>query len=40
MYEERPLRRLPWIVRYGIDGRRGRFVNLDPGEWVARVRRA
>jgi rhamnopyranosyl-N-acetylglucosaminyl-diphospho-decaprenol beta-1,3/1,4-galactofuranosyltransferase len=37
MYEERPLRRLPWIVRYGIDGRRGRFVNLEPREWVAKV---
>jgi GT2 family glycosyltransferase len=37
MYEERPLRRLPWIVRYGVDGRRGRFVNLEPGEWVAKV---
>jgi rhamnopyranosyl-N-acetylglucosaminyl-diphospho-decaprenol beta-1,3/1,4-galactofuranosyltransferase len=37
MYEDRPLRRLPWIVRYGIDGRRGRFVNVDPREWVAKV---
>ena len=37
LYEERPLRRLPWIVRYGIDGRRGRFVNMDPREWAARV---
>lgn len=37
MYEERPLRRLPWIVRYGIDGRRARFVNPDPREWVAKV---
>ena len=40
MYEERPLRRLPWIVRFGIDGRRGRFANLDPAEWALRVRRA
>ena len=37
MYEDRPLRRLPWILRYGIDGRRGRFVNVDPREWVAKV---
>lgn len=37
MYEERPLRRLPWIARYGLDGRRGRFVNLEPREWVAKV---
>jgi rhamnopyranosyl-N-acetylglucosaminyl-diphospho-decaprenol beta-1,3/1,4-galactofuranosyltransferase len=36
MYEDHPLRRLPWIVRYGIDGRRGRFVNLDPREWAAK----
>src|SRR5919199_6348896 len=40
LYEERPLRRLPWILRYGIDGRRGRFVNMDPREWVLRVRGA
>jgi rhamnopyranosyl-N-acetylglucosaminyl-diphospho-decaprenol beta-1,3/1,4-galactofuranosyltransferase len=40
MYEERPLRRLPWILRFGLDGRRGRFANLDPGEWALRVRRA
>ena len=39
MYEERPLRRLPWIVRYGIDGRRGRFENVEPAEWALRVRR-
>jgi rhamnopyranosyl-N-acetylglucosaminyl-diphospho-decaprenol beta-1,3/1,4-galactofuranosyltransferase len=40
LYEERPLRRLPWILRFGLDGRRGRFVNMAPGEWVRRVRRA
>jgi GT2 family glycosyltransferase len=39
MYDERPLRRIPWLVRYARDGRRGRFVNMDPGEWAARVRR-
>ena len=38
LYEERPLRRLPWILRFGLDGRRGRFVNFEPHEWVARVR--
>jgi GT2 family glycosyltransferase len=37
LYEDRPLRRLGWIARYGVDGRRGRFVNLDPGEWAANV---
>ena len=40
LYEERPLRRLPWIARYGLDGRRGRFVNVEPREWAARVRGA
>jgi GT2 family glycosyltransferase len=40
LYDEQPLRRLPWIVRYGIDGRRGRFRNLSPQEWRAKVRRS
>jgi GT2 family glycosyltransferase len=40
LYEERPLRRLPSIARYGIDGRRGRFENPDPREWAAKVSRA
>ena len=40
LYDERPLRRLPWIVRYGIDGRRGRFRNFTPQEWRARVARS
>jgi GT2 family glycosyltransferase len=40
LYEERPLRRLRWIVHYGIAGRRGRFVNMEPAEWVRRVRGA
>jgi rhamnopyranosyl-N-acetylglucosaminyl-diphospho-decaprenol beta-1,3/1,4-galactofuranosyltransferase len=39
MYEDRPLRRLPWIVRFGIDGRRGRFENVEPREWAHRSRR-
>jgi rhamnopyranosyl-N-acetylglucosaminyl-diphospho-decaprenol beta-1,3/1,4-galactofuranosyltransferase len=37
LYDERPLRRLPWIVRFGIDGRRGRFRNFTPEEWRERV---
>ena len=39
MYDEKPFKRLQWLVRYARDGRRGRFVNMDPGEWVARARR-
>jgi GT2 family glycosyltransferase len=39
LYDERPLRRLPWIVKFGIDGRRGRFRNFTPEEWRARVTR-
>lgn len=39
MCDERPLRRIPWIIRYGVSGRRGIFVNVDPDEWAARVRR-
>ena len=40
MYDDHPFRRVPWILRYGVDGRRGRFVNLAPSDWVAKVRRA
>lgn len=39
LYDERPLRRLRWIARFARDGRRGRFVNIAPEEWVAMVRR-
>jgi GT2 family glycosyltransferase len=39
MYDEKPLKRIPWLIRYARDGRRGHFVNMDPGEWVARARR-
>jgi GT2 family glycosyltransferase len=40
LYDERPLRRIPWIVRYGRAGRRdGRFRNIKPADWVAMVRR-
>ena len=38
MYDERPLRRIPWLLRYARDGWRGRFVNIPPEEWVAKVR--
>jgi hypothetical protein len=33
MYDERPLRRIPWIVRFALDGRRGRFGGPSPQEW-------
>jgi GT2 family glycosyltransferase len=39
LYDERPLRRLRWIARFARDGRRGRFVNIAPEDWVAMVRR-
>jgi len=38
LYDDRPLTRLPWIVRYARDGRRGRFVNVPPAEWARRAR--
>jgi GT2 family glycosyltransferase len=34
LYDERPLRRIPWIIRYARDGRRGRFRNIPPSRWV------
>jgi rhamnopyranosyl-N-acetylglucosaminyl-diphospho-decaprenol beta-1,3/1,4-galactofuranosyltransferase len=34
--DERPLRRIPAIVRFGIAGRRGVFENPYPAEWRAR----
>lgn len=39
LYDERPLKRIPWILRYARDGRRGRFHNIPPQEWVEMVRR-
>jgi rhamnopyranosyl-N-acetylglucosaminyl-diphospho-decaprenol beta-1,3/1,4-galactofuranosyltransferase len=39
LYDERPLRRIPWILRYARDGRRGRFENIGPAEWADMVRR-
>jgi rhamnopyranosyl-N-acetylglucosaminyl-diphospho-decaprenol beta-1,3/1,4-galactofuranosyltransferase len=38
LYDEQPLRRIPWIVRFARDGRRGRFANIPPAEWVRMVR--
>jgi GT2 family glycosyltransferase len=39
LYDDRPLRRIPWILRYARDGRRGRFHNIPPAEWADMVRR-
>ena len=39
LYDERPFRRVPWILRYARDGRRGRFHNIAPAEWAEMVRR-
>ena len=38
LYDERPLRRLPWIARYALHGRRGDFRNIPPARWVEMVR--
>jgi rhamnopyranosyl-N-acetylglucosaminyl-diphospho-decaprenol beta-1,3/1,4-galactofuranosyltransferase len=39
MFEERPLRRLPWLVRFALRGRRGDFRAPTPEQWVARRQR-
>jgi rhamnopyranosyl-N-acetylglucosaminyl-diphospho-decaprenol beta-1,3/1,4-galactofuranosyltransferase len=33
LYDERPLRRLPWIARAARDGRRGTFGTITPERW-------
>jgi GT2 family glycosyltransferase len=38
LYDEQPLRRMRWIVRFARDGREGRFANIPPGEWARLVR--
>jgi rhamnopyranosyl-N-acetylglucosaminyl-diphospho-decaprenol beta-1,3/1,4-galactofuranosyltransferase len=38
LYDDRPLRRIPWILRFARDGRRGRFANIPPDEWRRMVR--
>ncbi len=35
LYDERPFRRLPWVVRYALKGRRGDFSGPTPAEWRA-----
>lgn len=39
LYDDQPFRRIPWILRYARDGRRGRFHNIAPAEWAEMVRR-
>jgi GT2 family glycosyltransferase len=34
MYDERPLRRLPWLVRYALKGRRSDFSGPTPADWA------
>lgn len=34
MYDERPLRRIPWLIRFARDGRNGRFASFGPDEWA------
>lgn len=33
LYETRPLRRIPWILRFAVRGRRGDFRACSPEEW-------
>ena len=37
MYDDRPLRRIPWVVRFARKGRRGDFSAPSPAEWARRV---
>jgi rhamnopyranosyl-N-acetylglucosaminyl-diphospho-decaprenol beta-1,3/1,4-galactofuranosyltransferase len=37
VWDDRPLTRLPWVLRFARDGRRGRFRNIPPAQWRARV---
>ena len=39
LYDDHPLKRIPWILRFARDGRRGRFHNIPPGTWAEMVRR-
>jgi GT2 family glycosyltransferase len=34
MYDERPFRRVPWLIRYAVHGRRGVFRNVTPASWA------
>ena len=39
LYDERPLPRMKWIVRFARDGRAGRFRNIAPERWRQMVER-
>jgi rhamnopyranosyl-N-acetylglucosaminyl-diphospho-decaprenol beta-1,3/1,4-galactofuranosyltransferase len=39
LYDERPLRRVRWILRFARDGRAGRFANIPPQRWAEMVER-
>ena len=39
LFDDRPLRRLPWIVRFARAGWRGDFSGPTPQEWRAIARR-
>ena len=39
LYDEQPLRRIPWILRYARHGREGKFENIPPSRWIEMVRR-
>lgn len=39
LYDEQPLRRMKWIVRFARDGRAGRFRNIQPDRWLAMIER-
>ena len=34
LFDERPLRRIPWILRYAAKGRRGDLTGVTPEEWA------
>jgi GT2 family glycosyltransferase len=37
LYDARPLRAVPWIVRFALKGRRGDFSGPSPAAWTAMV---
>ncbi len=38
LYDDQPLWRMRWIVRFARDGRSGRFANIPPARWAQIVR--
>ena len=37
LYDPQPLRRIPWIVRFALKGRRGDFRAPSPAEWTSSI---